>query len=173
MDTKSFAQIIMNPVRQRIIQYLLIHEKGTPAEIQAELSDVPTASLYRHIKKLYDGNCITVVEEKRVRGTIEKTYAMVQNPFNEEPTMQDLSAMFYTFLLSLQTSFLQYFEKEGADPKRDMLTLSTSTLMLSEEEFMAFMQKLGEVFETVIHNGPTEGRKSRRITFISSPGEEN
>lgn len=173
MDTKSFAQIIMNPVRQRIIQYLLIHEKGTPAEIQAELSDVPTASLYRHIKKLYDGNCIAVVEEKRVRGTMEKTYALVQNPFQEDPATQDVSAMFYTFLLSLQTSFLQYFEKEGADPQRDMLSLSTSTLMLSDEEFMAFMQKLGEVFETAIHNGPAEGRKARRITFISSPGEEN
>lgn len=172
MDTKSFTQIIMNPVRQRIVQYLLIHEKGTPGEIQAELPDVSTASLYRHIKKLYDGNCIKVVEEKRVRGTIEKTYALEQSPFDAEPTMQDMSSMFYTMLLSLQTSFLQYFEKEDVDPQKDMLSLQTSTLMLTDEEFMEFLQKLGEAFTGVINNGPGQGRKARRITFISSPSEE-
>lgn len=172
MDIKSFTNIIMNPMRQRIIQYLLLHEKGTVNEIQNELSDIPTASLYRHIKKLYEGGCIKVIEEKSVRGTVEKTYALVENPFAGDPTMEDGAALIYMSLLSLQTSFLKYFEQKDPDPQRDMLLLQTSTLMLSDEEYMLLLQKIGDVISEVLENHPEEGRKVRRITFISSPNEE-
>ena len=30
----EIAEVVMNPVRQRIIQYLLVHEKGTVKEIK-------------------------------------------------------------------------------------------------------------------------------------------
>ena len=43
METE-IAEVFMNPVRQRIIQYLLVHEKGTVKEIKKELPDVPSAS---------------------------------------------------------------------------------------------------------------------------------
>ena len=42
---RDFVEIIQNPVRQRIVQHLLIHGKGTVAEIGRALSDVPRASL--------------------------------------------------------------------------------------------------------------------------------
>ena len=171
-DTTSLTKIIMNPVRQRILQYLIIHEKGSTGEIQNALSDVPTASLYRHIKKLLDGNCIYVAEEKRVRGTVEKIYGLVRNPLAEEPTMQDISSMFYTSLLSLQTSFLQYFEKENVDPQKDMLALQSATLMLSDEEYMDFLLKLNELVSETAKKEPDGTRKPRRFTFISSPNEE-
>ena len=40
----EIAEVFMNPVRQRIIQYLLVHKKGTVKEIKKELPDVPSAS---------------------------------------------------------------------------------------------------------------------------------
>ena len=43
----ELAEIVMNPVRQRIFQYLLLHETGTVKEIRKALPDVPGASLYR------------------------------------------------------------------------------------------------------------------------------
>ena len=33
----EIAEVFMNPVRQRIIQYLLVHEKGTVKEIKKAL----------------------------------------------------------------------------------------------------------------------------------------
>lgn len=172
MDTKSFTDVMMNPVRQRIIQYLILHEKGTVGEIQKELSDIPVASLYRHMKKLHDAGCIQVVEEKSVRGATEKTYSLVQNPLQKEPDSQDISALFYTLLLSLQASFLRYFANEDADPQRDMMALQTSTLLLTDEEYMELLQQIGAVIAKNIDNKPTEGRKMRRLTFVSSPNEE-
>ena len=50
----ELAEIVMNPVRQRIFQYFLLHETGTVKEIRKALPDIPSASLYRHIKILAD-----------------------------------------------------------------------------------------------------------------------
>lgn len=172
MDVKSLTDVMMNPVRQRIIQYLILHEKGTVSEIQKELSDIPVASLYRHMKKLHDAGCIQIVEEKSVRGATEKTYSLVQNPLQKEPDSQDMSALFYTLLLSLQASFLKYFASEDVNPQRDMLALQTSTLLLTDEEYMDLLQQIGTVIAKHIDNKPTEGRKTRRLTFVSSPNEE-
>ena len=48
----EIAEVVMNPVRQRIFQYFLLHEAGTVKELKRALPDVPNASLYRHIKVL-------------------------------------------------------------------------------------------------------------------------
>lgn len=55
---------------------------------------------------------------------------------------------------------------------KDMLSLSTSTLLLTDEEFMEMTAKIGAVFNDYIYNKPEEGRKTRRFTLISSPCEE-
>lgn len=67
----EIAEVVLNPVRQRIFQYLLIHETGTVKEIRKALPDVPSASLYRHMKILADHSIIMVVGENRIRGTVE------------------------------------------------------------------------------------------------------
>lgn len=46
----ELTEVVMNPVRQRIYQYLLIHEKGTVKEIKKGLPDISGASLYSHIR---------------------------------------------------------------------------------------------------------------------------
>ena len=70
------------------------------------------------------------------------------------------------------TSFQKYLSSENPTPEKDLLSLSTSTILMTDEEFMMFMQKIGNVYNEVIYNQPAEGRKPRRLTFISSPCEE-
>lgn len=172
MGSKDYIDIMMNPTRQRIVQYLLLRQKGTPKEIQAELSDIPTASLYRHIKILYEGGCIEVLDEKKVRGTLEKTYGLVQHSLPENPSQEDMETLFKLPLMSLMMSFQKYFSNKSADPMKDMLSLSTVTIMLSDEEFALLFEKISNVYNEFITNEPAKGRKPRRLTFISSPCEE-
>ena len=168
---KDFMKIIMNPIRQRIVQYLIIHGQGTTKEIGAELSDIPPASLYRHVKVLFDNNCIEIADEKKIRGTIERTWKLAQNPI-DPVSPEDIATLFRSGLLSLLGSFETYFLSEDVDPQRDLLSLTTSTIMLTDEEFMDMMQKIGNIFNEVIYNQPGDGRKPRRLTFISSPCEK-
>lgn len=168
---KNFMKIIMNPTRLRIVQFLLIHKKGTTGEIREELDDIPSASLYRHMKVLLEAGCIQIIEEKQRRGSIERTYQLTENPLGE-PSEDDIAMMFQTGLMSLMMTFQKYFQKEDVNPQKDMLSLSTSTLMLTDAEFMQMLQKISTVISEVITNQPKEGRKQRRITFVSSPCEE-
>ena len=72
----ELAEIVMNPVRQRIFQYFLLHETGTVKEIRKSLPDIPSASLYRHIKMLADSSILMVVGENRIRGTVHSVYQL-------------------------------------------------------------------------------------------------
>lgn len=37
----EMAEVIMNPTRQRILQYLMVYETGTVKEIKNALPDIP------------------------------------------------------------------------------------------------------------------------------------
>lgn len=171
-DKKDIISAIMNPVRQRIIQCIGMHGKGTAGEIGEALSDIPTASLYRHIKVLSDIGFLEVCEERQVRGAVEKTYALAKQPMGNMLEEKDLAVLIQSSLISLLTSFQQYFAEEGNDPVKDLLGVSTSTLMLSDEEFGELMEKIGQLLSGYLCNKPDTGRSQRRFTIISSPCEK-
>lgn len=54
----------------------LLHETGTVKELRKALPDIPSASLYRHIKILADCSILMVVDENRIRGTVKSVYQL-------------------------------------------------------------------------------------------------
>jgi len=169
---KKNLNLLMNPVRQRIVQYLLVHEKGTTGEMQKELYDIPTSSLYRHINILLEAEYLSVLEEKKKRGMIEKTYGLTNTLTEENPGKEKAAEMIQLGLMSLMTSFGKYFSHEGADPIRDMITYGTSTLLLTDEEFAAVLEQIGKILMDHIGKEKKDGRKLRNLTIISSIWEE-
>ena len=162
----EIAEVFMNPIRQRIIQYLLVHEKGTVKEIKKELPDVPSASLYRHIKILNDSAFIIVVEENRIRGTVENVYSLNREALevdDENGTVVQMS------LLSLCAAFAKYFSSGHADPRKDLLMLTSCTLTLTDEEFIKFLTEMNEVATKYMSKPVTKTSVSRQITLVSSP----
>ena len=165
METE-LAEIFMNPVRQRIIQYLLVHDKGTVKEMKKELSDIPSASLYRHIKILNDHEFLIVVEENRIRGTVENVYQLNRAALevdDESGTAVQMS------LLSLCASFAKYFSSGHANPRKDLLMLTSYTLTLTDEDFIKFLTELNEVATKYMAKPVTEKSVSRQVTLVSSP----
>lgn len=162
----EMAEVVMNPVRQRIFQYLLVHETGTVKEIKKALSDVPGASLYRHVKILADNSVITVVEENRIRGTVESVYKL--NPGALEIDDEEGRGV-QTALLGICTAFAKYFARGNVNPKEDMLLMTNCTLTLTDEEFMGFLKEINEVAVKYMEKGVTPESKIRQISLISSP----
>lgn len=162
----EISEVFMNPVRQRIIQYLLVHEKATVKEIKPALPDIPSASLYRHIKILSDHGFIIVVEENKIRGTVEKVYQLNRAALevdDENGTVVQMS------LLSLCAAFARYFSSGHADPRKDLLMLTSCTLTLTDEEFLQFLTELNEVVTKYMNKPVTQTSASRQITLVSSP----
>ena len=168
--SKDYMDACMNSTRQRILQVIMIKKEATSVEIGAELPDIPRASLYRHIKVLLEAKIISVVKEEFKRGSMEKTYALAsQMPF--EGTNEEYNNMIQLALMGLQGEFYRYFNGENPDPQRDLLTVGSSSLMMSDEEMMEFIKAYGELIQRYMPNKAAEGRKVRKVTFVISPNE--
>lgn len=165
----EMAEIVMNPVRQRIFQYFLIHETGTVKEIRKALPDVPNASLYRHIRLLADNSVLIVVGENRIRGTVESVYQLNRSAMEVGDEGGNAVQM---SLLSICASFAKYFSGGNADPQRDMLLLSSCTLALTDEEFSGFLSEINEITVRYMKKEAAAGSKTRQITFVSAPTNE-
>ena len=165
----ELAEIVMNPVRQRIFQYFLLHETGTVKEIRKALPDVPSASLYRHIKILTESTILMVVGENRIRGTVESVYQLNKDAMATEDETGNAVQM---SLLSICASFARYFSSGNADPKKDMLLLTSCTLLLTDEDFSSFLSEINEIALKYMKVEPTANSKTRQITFISAPTNE-
>ena len=162
----EIAEVVMNPVRQRIFQYFLLHETGTAKELKKALPDVPSASLYRHIKILADHSILMVVGENRIRGTVESVYQLNKDALATEDASGNAVQM---ALLGICASFARYFAGGNVDPKRDMLLLTNCTLLLTDEEFSGFLSEINEIALKYMRAEATERSKTRQITLISSP----
>lgn len=162
----EIAEVIMNPARQKILQYLLVHETGTVKEIKKALPDIPGASLYRHIKILAENSVIMVVKENRIRGTVESVYKLNKNAL-EIDDEEGLGVQMA--LMEICTAFAKYFAKGKAQPRKDMLMMSSCTLTLTDEEFMDFLSEMNEVATKYMAKTVTEASKTRQISLISSP----
>lgn len=162
----EIAEIVMNPVRQRIFQYLLVHETGTVKEIRKALPDVPSASLYRHVRILAENAILTVAGENRIRGTVESVYRLNKDALNIEDA--DGTAV-QTALLGICAAFAKYFSGSNVDPKRDMLLMSSCTLTLTDEAFTRFLSEINQVALKYMGGAPQEGSRLRQITLISAP----
>ena len=160
------VEMVMNPVRQRIFQYFLLHETGTVKEVRRALPDVPGASLYRHIKILTEGAVLTVVGENRIRGTVESVYRLNREALKIE---NDGGRAVQMSLLGICASFARYFAANNADPKRDMLLLTNCTLVLTDEEFSGFLSEVNEVALRYMKKEAAADGRPRQITLISAP----
>ncbi len=165
----EMAEVVMNPVRQRIFQYFLLHETGTVKELKKALPDVPSASLYRHIKILGNHSILTVVGENRIRGTVESVYRLNRDALAIEDESGNAVQM---SLLRIGASFAKYFAGDHVDPQKDMLLLTNCTLLLTDEEFSGFLSEINEIALKYMKAKVTEKSKTRQITLISAPTRE-
>ena len=162
----GIAEIVMNPVRQRIFQYLLVHETGTVKDIRKALPDIPSASLYRHMKILTDNAVLTVVGENRIRGTVESIYQLNKSALEIDDAD---GAGVQMALRSICTSFAKYFAGGHADPRKDMLMLTTCTLTLTDEDFMSFLSEINRLALKYMDIEVRKASKTRQVTLISAP----
>src|SRR5690606_28086706 len=72
------ANLLLHPVRARILQTLLGADELTTAQLRERNPDVSPATMYRHIATLTQAGILEVVNERQVRGTVERSYRVRQ-----------------------------------------------------------------------------------------------
>ncbi|TCJ02241.1 ArsR family transcriptional regulator [Cytobacillus praedii] len=175
------ADLLLHPIRMRIIQQLLLGRPLTIAELLDALGDVPQATLYRHINLLMEANFIEVIDTKKVKGTEERVFSVkkekLQIPEQEiETTSQEDHikhfSVFHGNLLKLATMYLT--EASPKQYKEDGFAYWNTPLHLTDEEFQELVQSMNEHIEKAINNKPTPERTARIFAgmFIPQKSQE-
>jgi hypothetical protein len=168
---------VLHPIRLRIIESFLGDRQRTTSELRAELSDVPAASLYRHVARLVEGDVLVVVAERRVRGALERTYALgrPRQMSSEElaaMTPEDHRRAFLAYVAGMLADFDRYIGTGEVDMARDGVGYRMFAMWLTDDEFVAFATDLGQVVIPRVANRPGGGRSRRivRTVFLPDPG---
>ena len=163
--------VMLNPVRMRVIQTLVAKPKMTTTEICDKISDVPRTTLYRHIKILLDNNILSVISEQKIRGSLERTLAINFGETVKHNTLENATQNAFAFLMKKYALFQNYFNGDSADPRRDKIFMNSSILMTTDDEFDQFLAELGGLLRKYTFESSKE-RRARDISIISAPEEK-
>jgi Helix-turn-helix domain len=172
------ADLLLHPVRLRIVQAFLGDRALTTTELAAELADVPVGSLYRHIGLLAKAGALQVVAEQRVRGAVERTYTLRQAAAQLSPreiaamTAEDHRHAFMAFVAGLLTEADRYLATGQPDPARDGAGYRLAALWLSDAELTEFFGDLAGVVQPRLANPPTKNRRRRIVAGVILPAPE-
>ena len=172
------ADLLLHPVRLRIVKAFLGDRALTTSQLAAEISDVPAGSLYRHVAMLTQAGVLQVVAERRVRGAVERTYTMRAAAAQIGPdeaqvmTAEQHSQAFTAYVAGLLADAGQYLATNPADPAREA-GYRAGALWLTDEEFARLLVDLQAVFAPRLANAPAPGRRRRMFytVYLPVPGE--
>lgn len=176
------AELLLHPVRLRVVQAFLGHRTLTTGDLCAELPDVPVATLYRHVGRLLRADVLAVVGERRVRGATERSYRLVLEAAALDPA--DVAAMspedhrqaFATFVAGLLGDFDRYLARAAADgqrpdPRRDRVGYRQAAVWVTDEEFDALAADLADAVRRRMEHRPDGVRRRRLLSTITVPAD--
>jgi DNA-binding transcriptional ArsR family regulator len=172
------ADLLLHPVRLRIIQAFLGDRALTTTDLRSELGDVPPASLYRHVARLIDAGVLSIVAERRVRGALERTYvlrvaaATINLDELARMTREEHRNAFMAFVAGLLDDVDRYLSRDDFDPLRDGASFRIAGVWLDDAEFAEFLRDMLRVIQPRLANAPKPGRRRRILGTVLLPGEE-
>jgi hypothetical protein len=172
------ADLLLHPVRLRIIQAFLGDRALTTTDLRCELPDVPPASLYRHVARLVDAGVLSIVAQRRVRGALERTYvlrvAAASINVDEVARMsrEEHRHAFMAFVAGLLGDVDRYLSRDDFDPIRDGASFRIAGLWLDDDEFAEFLRDMLRAIQPRLANAPKPGRRRRILGTVLLPGED-
>jgi len=170
------ADLLLHPVRLRIVQAFLGDRALTTAELGGLLPDVATATLYRQVSTLAAAGVLEVVGERPVRGTAERTYRLRTEAAAVGPeeaaklSPEQHQQAFLTFVAGLLADFDRYLDRGDVDLGRDLVGYRQTAVHATDAEFLELIAELRAVL-TRWGALPPEGRTRRLLTTILLPAD--
>ncbi|MET7835660.1 helix-turn-helix domain-containing protein [Micromonospora sediminicola] len=172
------TELLLHPIRLRVVQAFLGGRTLTTTDLRAELSDVPAATLYRQVATLVDHDVLHVVGERRARGAVERSYrlnevaASVDAETARAMSPQRHRQAFLTFVSGLLADFDRYLDGGGGDLGRDQAGYRQNAFHASDAETAEFVARFRGLFAEYAALPAGPGRSRRLLTTVLLPGGE-
>lgn len=170
--------LLLQPVRLRIVHALSGGRVCTTADLCASLPDIPKTTVYRHVGLLADGGVLEVASEQRVRGAVERHYRLRRDrtvigaEAGASMSLDDHRHGFAAAMAALHAEFNAYLDRPGADPFADHVAYRQGIIWLSEDEINEMIGEMRAVLAARAGNQPAPGRSPRLMSLIQFPTEE-
>ncbi|TDU82224.1 helix-turn-helix protein [Kribbella voronezhensis] len=158
------SDLLLHPVRWRIVQRVLGRELTT-TELKRDLPDVPTTTLYRHVAVLIDAGYLTVVRERRVRGTTERTLTLDQTKAEgideaeaRAMTPEQHRQGFLLMLSRLAADFDRMVERGDLYERLPQLGYHQAALYVDAADQAVISQGINAVLEPYLEDAPGKDR---------------
>lgn len=167
-DPAPIADVVLHPVRLQIVQQVS-GRRLTTAQLRAALPDVSQATLYRHVAALVEADVLDVVEERRVRGAVERTFALGDRMAHvdqaELRSMSDaqLRSAFLTFLADLAGDFDRFVASDDAR-LRDFTGFGRAPLYVDADDLATIQSGLAELLAPYVAE---RGDGRRRVSLAT------
>ncbi len=169
--------LLLHPVRLRILRTFLDGHPATTAQLRERLPDIPPATMYRHVAALAAAGVLEVLDERRIRGTVERTYRVSWQGAEIGPadrasmTLDDQRRAFTAFVSGLLADFDQYLTHEPADPTADGVTYQQAAVWLTDTEMAELLADMRATVTSRMGREPGEDRTRRMISLVAMPAE--
>lgn len=169
------ADLLLHPVRLRIVKTFLDGRALTTGQVAAELDDVPAGTVYRHMARLATAGVLQVVSERRVRGAVERTYCLQFAAARIDPrevaamTAEEHGQAFMAYVAGMLADADRYLAGPHPDPIRDGADYRAGAMWLTDAEFATFVRDLATVVQPRIAHGPGNGRRRRLLYGVVLP----
>ena len=170
--------LLLHPIRLRIVHAMSGGQTRTTSDLCARLTDVPKTTVYRHVALLADAGVLEVADEQRVHGAVERHYrlrrdrAAIDLDAAASMSLDDHRNGFAAAMAVLLAEFNAYLDRDGADPVADSVGYRQGILWLSAGEQAELIDAVREVLAAKGSNRPALDRRPHLLSMIFFPTEE-
>ncbi len=166
---------LCDPVKAKILFEVFEKKEVTTKQISEKHSQIPKATLYRHLSKMLADGILKVAGENQIRGTIEKIYAL---GFDFEENIQTMvktndgelyMQFFMQYMLGIMHEFLEYTSGTDINLAEDGTGFTITPVYATKDEITDALTKCSEIIRSLYHNEPNEQRQLHNICMITTP----
>lgn len=176
--TRDVLELLLHPVRIRIVRAFSGGRTRTTAELCSRLPDVSQASVYRNVALLTEAGVLQVVDQQAVRGAIERHYrldrdrARIDHDAAAQMTPEDHRRAFTAAMAALIADFGAYLDTDAANPARDQVAYRQIPLWLTNKEREQLVALLQNGLKSSMDNTPGPHRRHYLLSPILFPISE-
>jgi DNA-binding transcriptional ArsR family regulator len=177
MSAMDAMELIVHPVRLRIVHAMSGGRVLTTSELCARMPDVSKATVYRSVSLLADGGLLEVDGEQRVRGAVERRYrlrrdrAVIDADTAASASVDDHRRAFAAAMAALLAEFNAYLDRD-ADPAADAVGYRQHTVWLSPDELAKLITGMRAAIVPQLANEPSPDRRQHLLSPILFPIDE-
>ena len=169
------ADLLLHPVRLRIVHAVLDGRSFTTADLCRELVDVSQNTIYRHLARLVEGGLVHVTSEQRIRGAVQRTYRLTPHRplIDQDPSSvmspQERRRLFAFLTTMLLAEFDHHLDHQNNDQSADGESYREHALWLTDDERNDLQARLADAISLAAEHEATDGRRRHLFTTVLFP----